>query len=484
MTAQLPPVIYWFRRDLRLHDNIALNAALSTGHPVIPLFILDAKLLHSDMSAPARTAFLYASLRALDDALRQHHGQLLILQGEPLEVLRSLIDETHAKQLFFNDDYTPYAVKRDRATASLNIGIQSFTDALIVAPHEIRTGSDTPYTVYTPFKKKWREISQRRPLESSPLLHGEFFYRDDWHTHTLQALDELQTSLKNTVALPPSGEVAAQARLERFLAEQIYSYAESRNELTPHAFKDAGGTSQLSPYFRLGILSPRQAIAAARDAYQHAQTDKQRESVNSWVDELIWREFYIHIMANFPHVYSGNFRSEYDALAWRDAPHELTLWKEGETGYPIVDAAMRQLAASGWMPNRARMIVSSFLTKDLLINWREGERHFMQHLIDGDPAANNGGWQWAAGTGTDAQPYFRIFSPVSQSQRFDPNGVYLRTWLPEIAYLSDKEIHAPWAAKQRPNAYPPPIVDHAHAREQTLAAFKAVKNASTKAERN
>ena len=195
----------------------------------------------------------------------------------------------------------------------------------------------------------------------------------------------------------------------------------------------------------------------------------------TWINELIWREFYMHILYHFPHVDRGNFRSEYDALPWRDAPDDLQAWKEGQTGYPIIDAAMRQLAQTGWMPNRARMIVASFLTKDLLIHWQEGERHFLHWLIDGDPAANNGGWQWAAGTGTDAQPYFRIFHPVSQSHKYDPNGDYIRRWIPELRDVPARSIHAPWQMASPPPHYPQPIVDHALARERTLAVFKSLK---------
>jgi deoxyribodipyrimidine photo-lyase len=224
------------------------------------------------------------------------------------------------------------------------------------------------------------------------------------------------------------------------------------------------------------MVSPRQIRAAAADAYRVAPDHDARESVNTWMDEIIWHEFYTHILWHFPDVIRHNFDRTYDSLPWRDAEDDFAAWAEGRTGYPVVDAAMRQLRATGWMHNRARMIVASFLTKDLLIDWRRGEAHFMQFLLDGDMAANNGGWQWAASTGTDAQPYFRIFNPVTQSERFDPDGTYIRRWVPELADVPTKHIHSPWDAKNPPSRYPPPIVDHSAARSRALDAFKGARS--------
>jgi deoxyribodipyrimidine photo-lyase len=286
-----------------------------------------------------------------------------------------------------------------------------------------------------------------------------------------------ELGIESAINVPVADPDIACQRLEAFVGGPIYDYGHSRNALIsdPFAADPAVGTSYLSPYLRFGLLSPRAVYWAAQDALAAAPGDEARQSVNAWINELIWREFYAHILYHFPHVNRGNFRREYDALRWRDAPQEFAAWQRGETGYPIVDAAMRQLRQIGWMPNRARMIVASFLTKDLLIHWQAGEQHFMQCLIDGDPAANNGGWQWAAGTGTDAQPYFRIFNPVSQGQKYDPQGVYVRRWLPELRDTPDKFIHAPWMMNTPPAGYPAPVVDHALARQRTLAAFKAIK---------
>ena len=234
----------------------------------------------------------------------------------------------------------------------------------------------------------------------------------------------------------------------------------------------------LSPYLRLGMLSPRQVFWAARDRIANSQQTSLRQSIETFLDQLIWREFFMHILFHFPGVRSGNFRREYDSLKWRDAPAELEAWQHGRTGYPLVDAAMRQLRAIGWMPNRARMIGASFLSKHLLIHWSAGEAHFMRHLLDGDPAANNGGWQWAAGTGCDAQPYFRIFNPVLQSKKFDKAGDYIRHWLPELRGLPERFLHEPWKLESNALAYPAPIVDHREARERALRAFRAAPSST------
>lgn len=248
------------------------------------------------------------------------------------------------------------------------------------------------------------------------------------------------------------------------------------------------GTSRLSPYLRFGMISARQTAVAALQALDAAANPQTRKGAETWLNELVWRAFYVAILAHYPHVAQGSFRPEYDRIAWRNDAAAFAAWKRGQTGYPVIDAAMRQLASTGWMPNRARMIVASFLVKDLLIDWRWGERFFMQRLMDGDPASNNGGWQWTAGTGTDAAPTFRIFNPVSQSRKFDPDGIYIRRWLPELANVPHKYVHTPWEMpvwlqKQVSvwvgRDYPRPLVDHAQARERTLAAYRQVRHANS-----
>jgi len=469
-------VIHWFRRDLRLTDNLALNAASGSGGRVVPLFIGDPALLNRPHLGVPRVAFMLKGLRALDSALREQGSRLLVRQGDPRRVLPALVDELKTQAVYFNRDYSPFARQRDDAVESLlQIPVYTYDDALLRAPGQVVKGDGKPYVVYTPFKVRWLALPAPLPPVLTPSASSVFHPLDRLPNSPVPDLADLGFNL--VFEIPAAGEKIAQGQLDRFAAGPIYSYDTARNSLSadPFAAGSPVGTSGLSPYLRFGMLSPRQAYRAARDALETAPGEQARQSVITWINELIWREFYMHILYHFPHVDRGNFRSEYDALPWRHAPDDLQAWKEGQTGYPIIDAAMRQLTQTGWMPNRARMIVASFLTKDLLIHWQEGERHFMHWLIDGDLAANNGGWQWAAGTGTDAQPYFRIFHPVSQSQKYDPNGDYIRRWVPELGKVLAPFIHAPWQMASPPADYPRPIVDHASASVRTLAVFKSLK---------
>jgi deoxyribodipyrimidine photo-lyase len=466
-------VIHWFRRDLRLSDNTALHAALRSGEPVVPLFMIDPALLRGERFGLPRMKLLLNTLRTLDDSLRQHGSRLLIRHGSPLEGLPAIIADVNASALYFNRDYTPYARKRDAELERiLTMPVHSFDDLLLHAPGDVRKGDGGVYTVYTPFRRQWESLPKTSPANQLP--YGTFHPLDTVDTPPIPTLRDL--GLSDTIDVPPAGELYAQRRLSAFVKAAIFDYAVGRDTLTANPFEqDSAATSGLSAYLRLGMLSIRQAYATADEARHRTSSKDGLDSVNTWLSELAWRDFYTHILAHFPHVHQRNFRPEYDNVQFREAPDELQRWKDGTTGYPVVDAAMRQLKGIGWMHNRARMIVASFLTKDLLIHWWHGDVHFQQWLIDGDPAANNGGWQWAAGTGTDAQPYFRIFNPVSQSKKFDPSGVYIRHWLPELRGVPDKFIHEPWTMPQPPRDYPPPMVDHKMARERTLQAFKAAK---------
>lgn len=460
----MPAAIWWIRRDLRLADNAALHSALQ-AEAVIPLFILDPALLERSRwhtVADMRRAFLFGGLRSLDAALRERGSRLIVRAGNPLDVLRQVMAETNAAAIYAEEDYSPYAVKRDAAIAKA-LPLTLLTGLTVHPPLAVLKPDGKPYTVFTPFSKTWKSL----PLPTQADL--------------LPAPSHLNTPPLPSVDLPhssppthfPPGEAEAHRRLEQFVSDPIFNYGPQRDRL------DLDGTSTLSPYFRFGMLSARQAVVVAVKAAQ-GKISAQR-GVEVWINELIWREFYISILYHFPHVLDTAFNPALRAIEWRDAPDDLSAWQQGRTGYPVVDAALRQLHTTGWVHNRARMIVASFLVKDLLINWQAGERWFMQHLVDGDPAANNGGWQWTAGVGTDAAPYFRIFNPVLQSQKFDPNGDYIRRYVPELATVPTQYIHEPWRmpeALQRQigvvigRDYPKPIVERSLVKARTLAAYK------------
>lgn len=460
--------IWWVRRDLRLQDNEALTTAISTASSTIPLFILDPALLVAENVGEKRLAFLWAGLRQLDEELRQRGSYLLVRHGPPLAVLQELVAEVGAEAIYAAEDFSPYARQRDKAIAQ-ELPLQLSPGVVAQHPDTVLKQDGAPYTVFTPFSKQWRQ----RPLPTPANL--------------LPAPAHIATppnlSGKPIPDLPlktpfPPGAAEAQKRLGEFGNGRIYAYAQDRNQL------DLDGTSGLSPYLRFGMISARQAVVAALAAREQAESEAARKGADTWLSELIWREFYVSILYHFPHVLRRSFRPEYDAISWRNDQAEFAAWCAGQTGYPVVDAAMRQLQETGWMHNRARMIVASFLVKDLLIDWRRGEKWFMQHLVDGDPAANNGGWQWTAGTGTDAAPYFRIFNPITQGQKFDPDGAYIRRWIPELGQVEVEFIHEPWKMppldQKRSGChigqdYPRPIVDHKLARQRTLDAYQLAK---------
>lgn len=459
--------IWWIRRDMRLTDNQTLVEALRQADTVVPVFILDPKLLSSDFVGQARLAFLFDGLRELDRSLKQRGSGLILRQGDPLEVLTGLRQETNAERIFAEEDYSPYARQRDEKVA-LSLPLRLLPGVTVFHPELLLKADGNPYTVFTPFSRKWRSL----PASGSPLPAPK-------HLGAIPPLDSLE--IPKEPSHPDdsafrAGEQEAERRLSAFSDSAIFDYSDMRNRI------DMEGTSQLSPYLRLGMLSARQAVWAARQAAESARTTSAQLGAETWLNELIWREFYASILYHFPYVRQTAFRAELRNIPWRNDPSGLTAWKAGLTGYPVVDAAMRQLNATGWMHNRARMIAASFLTKDLLINWQEGERYFMQQLLDGDPASNNGGWQWTAGTGTDAAPYFRVFNPILQGLKFDPQGDYVRRWVPELALVPNKYIHTPWEMSDElqkqaqcliDNDYPGPIIDHSLARERVLLAYRS-----------
>ena len=457
--------IWWIRRDLRLSDNQALTAALSWAQEVIPVFVLDPGLLNSAYCGEKRLAFLFDGLRALDADLHRRGSALVVRRGEPLAALAELQRQAGAERIFAEADFSPYARRRDRRLAR-ELPLDLTPGLTVHAPAAVVKADGTPYTVFTPFSKAW--LSQPWPGEPLPApgkipspmgIQGE-------PIPVLQLPGEVPFL---------AGEAQALCLLAAFANRAIGRYEEERNRM------DLAGTSGLSPYLRFGMLSARQAAAAARQADARAVDGIARRGAETWLNELIWREFYISILYHFPHVRRMAFRPGMRTISWINDYAAFNAWAEGRTGYPVVDAAMRQLVQTGWMHNRARMIAASFLTKDLLIDWRLGEKFFMQHLIDGDPAANNGGWQWTAGTGTDAAPYFRVFNPVLQSMKFDPQGAYIRRYIPELANVPPDFIHNPWTMPRHVQKqvgcliganYPAPIIDHGVARQRLLQVYK------------
>jgi deoxyribodipyrimidine photo-lyase len=470
----VPRGIHWFRNDLRLRDNTALDALAARASEWLPVFVLDPRLIAGQRLETPRSRFLLACLARLARDLERRGVPLLVRRGVPEKVLPRLLQETGARLLSWNEDATPFARRRDRAVeqaVSRSGGeILSCVDRVVFRASEVRRAGGKPYAVYTPYRnawwKRWMEDHRHptRPRRLPPPIPG----------FSADPIPEPRASGNALRArdLPTGGEEAARRRLDAFLTGAVRRYHEDRDR------PDLDGTSRLSPYLRFGAISVRLCFARAEEA-AHAEPALQR-GVAKWLDELVWREFYSAILEEHPRVLRESHRREYDAIVWNEDPEGFEAWCLGRTGYPIVDAGMRQLRATGWMHNRVRMIVASFLTKDLLIDWREGERFFLEQLVDGDPASNNGGWQWSASTGTDAQPYFRIFNPVAQGRRWDPHGRYVRRWLPELGKVENKHVHAPWEAKL-PSDYPPPIVDHAERRELALERFGSARDGGVRA---
>lgn len=468
------PAIWWIRRDLRLTDNQALHAALASSNPVLPVFVLDPGLLSSRYVGLKRLAFLLEGLRILDADLRERGSRLVVRRGRPVPELGAVAAESGADSVFAEEDYSPYARARDRRVAR-NLPLHLVGGLTVHTPGSVMKTDGTPYTVFTPFSRKWRALTAP---PTSAILPAPAQIPTAHNVAGVQIPEE--PGLEEGIPFK-AGEIEAQRRLAAFVDGHdpaVYQYAVGRNRV------DYAGTSQLSPYLRFGMLSARQAVVSASAALDAAQDAQAQRGAATWLNELIWREFYIHILDHFPQVRSRAFRPGLRGLAWENDQAAFSAWRDGQTGYPIIDAAMRQLRDTGWLHNRARMIVASFLVKDLLIDWRWGEQWFMQHLVDGDPAANNGGWQWTAGTGTDAAPYFRIFNPVLQSKKHDPDGAFIRRWVPELNAVPTQYIHEPWRMpKDAQNKvgcligkdYESPIVDHSEARVRVIDLFRQAK---------
>ena len=469
-------IIVWFRRDLRLHDHPALTAALAAGRRVIPLFIFDEILLGGRWPAANRVWFMHEAVRALGAALRERGGQLAIRVGVPEKALPEFAGECGADAVYVTRDYGPYARGRDRrvaaALAGVGVGFAAKRGLLVHEPEAILGGEGKVYTVFSPYRRRWEAHPPRAILPAPETIATPSGVA--WGPlPALATLATLGCDGPTARDIPTPGEDAARARLDAWLADGVAEYADSRDDLA------ADGTSRLSQDLHWGLLSPVEVLRRAGGGGAGRATFR---------SEICWRDFYHQILFHHPRVVREPFNETYTRLPWRREDAESEAWRAGRTGYPVVDAAMRQMVALGWMHNRARMIAASFLTKHLLTDYRVGEAFFMRHLTDGDLAANNGGWQWAASVGTDAQPYFRVFNPTLQAKHHDPAGDYIRRWVPELARVPMEYIHEPWtmpaeaqeaAGCRIGDDYPAPIVDHAAARARALAFFKDAAGRTT-----
>jgi len=467
--------ILWFRQDLRIDDNPALIAGCRHAE-VVPCFIWVPEEEGDWPAGAASRWWLHQSLRVLDEQLRQRGSRLIVRAGDSLEVLRELARDAGADAVYWNRRYEPAVVKRDRAVeAALSadgVRVETFNSALLYEPDGIRTKSGQPYQVFTPF---WRACTAKRPDEvtAGPArIPGMHTPPKSLKIDELGLLPDVDWAAGMRATWRP-GCVGAQERLDTFVAGIVRRYDVDRNRM------DIDGTSSLSPHLHFGEIGPRQVWHAVTSV-----AGKGEEAARVYLAEIGWREFAYHLLVHFPETVRKPLREKFDGFPWRRRKAALSRWQRGQTGYPVVDAAMRQLWHTGWMHNRARMIVASFLTKDLLIPWQDGAAWFWDTLVDADLASNTLGWQWTAGCGADAAPFFRIFNPVTQAEKFDPEGAYIRRWVPELAALPVPWIFKPWEAPKDALAsagvtlgktYPKPMVDHGEARSAALAAFEAIK---------
>jgi len=460
--------LFWHRRDLRLADNLGLAAAAAATQAVTGVFVLDPAILGAADMAPARVWFLLESLKQLQARWRDAGSRLLVLQGDPAVLLPQLAEAIGAAVVAWNRDVEPYGRERDRrvAAALQAAGRKVLVDwdQLLVAPEDLKTGGGDPYRVYGPFRRNWFGQVERKASQGALALRpapSGLIDVDANLPESLPVLRELPTAedLGKTFTgadLCPCrpGEAAAQEQLQVFCdGGPLLGYEPGRN------MPGEAGTSALSAALKFGTLSPRQAWGAAQEAKELARSDEQRESIQVWEQELAWREFYQQALFHFPELAEGPYRPQWKLFPWENNEDWFDFWAEGQTGMPIIDAAMRQLNESGWMHNRCRMIVASYLVKDLICDWRWGERAFMQRLVDGDLAANNGGWQWSASSGMDPKP-LRIFNPATQASKFDPEADYIRRWLPELRHVNTRDLLSGEIAPMERRGYPEPLVNH------------------------
>jgi deoxyribodipyrimidine photo-lyase len=426
-------IILWLRRDLRLRDNVALNHALDSNHPVLPIFIFDTEILDKlSNKKDVRVQFIHDKVTALKKELEDHESSLWIFHGTSEKAIQELIKKYDVKAVYANRDYEPAAINRDDRVSELlaeqDINFHLFKDQVIFEGHEVLSQENKPYKVFTPYRRTWLEKYRSDSIKIDDRIDFNRFLRTS--SFPTLSLDDIGFEENNEIKIP-SSEIDH---------DKISKYDERRN------FPGIDGTTRLGIHLRFGTISIRKLVETAQKLN------------DTYLNELIWREFYSAVLQNFPYVVDQPFKKKYSGLKWRNNEAEFKKWCQGETGFPIVDAAMREINSTGYMHNRARMIVASFLTKHLLIDWRWGEAYFAEKLLDYELASNNGGWQWAAGTGTDAQPYFRVFNPESQAEKFDPEQKYIKKWVPEFGS----------------GTYPDPMVNHKMARKRAIEAYKVV----------
>lgn len=482
----------WFRSDLRCHDNRALSHAIEQANaqsmPLLALYIVTPEQWREHDVGANQVDFIVRHLPLLKEALAQHGIPLRVITCDRFEnIPAELVDlcrDWNIQAVFANREYPVNEIERDRqvsqALQQLSVDFQCFDDFTLLPPGSVRTGQGKPYKVFTPFKKQcFQQLSHSHIAEA---ITGTVRAKAPagFGNNAPAAVAHFNSEIDRATLerLWPAGEVAALERLATFTEHRLHRYKESRD------FPDARDTSAISAYLAVGSLSPRAAMRAAATA-NNGEWSSGSEGAQTWIGELLWRDFYQHILQAFPRVSRGRaFQPHTEHIAWRVNDRDLNAWKEGQTGIPIVDAAMRQLRQTGWMHNRLRMVAAMFLSKNLLIDWREGERHFRRHLIDGELGANNGGWQWAASTGTDAAPYFRVFNPVTQGQRFDSNGDFILRYLPELKGLATKYIHEPWKSPSVDQLdYPAPIVDLKISRQRAVDTFRRAGERKTSSHR-
>ncbi len=441
--------IFWFRRDLRLSDNPALLAALDEADEVVPLFIMDDEI--AERAGAHRRAYLAASLAALDESLG---GSLHVISGDPVEIFTKLKKKYNAESIHCAFPFAPYGNNLDKRLTDAGISLTQLGSGYAVAPGRVLKDDGTPYKVYTPFYRAWSAHGWRKPVAAPKNPNWVMPTETDKNLPNWHKSEGLQ--------LQSAGEIAALNRFKEFMKRAADDYSDARN------IPVIEGTSRMSPHLRWGEIHPRTLLAALGQKKGHEVYRK----------EIAWREFYADVLHNNPHTSRDYYDVKFKKMRYEKPGKKFTAWCEGKTGYPFVDAAMRQLVSEGWMHNRTRMVVASFLVKDLHIEWQHGANFFMKYLIDNDVASNSHGWQWTAGCGTDASPYYRVFNPIEQGRRFDPDGKYIKRYIPELAHLTGDDIHEPWSViGGLDNGYPEPIVDHAKERLDSLARLEEIKAA-------